>query len=439
MSISYYSRKPDPVRHIAAILLSKRLPALYQSFPVDYKAKVKSELLQFMASETERTVRKGAVGVTVTICEQECPPEDDPQADVMPWPELFQFIAAASKDANHEARELAFLLLVDLTRIVAKCLKPQFPELSQLFQSSITNEQEDMKVKKAAVQALGELMTFLAECPEVDVFSNLLPPLIQFSLECQKRNDEDTISVILDQLYELAYSPSEQIGASMPLVVKFCLGCMTDENLEMNIRDAAALVVASMTENRPKSFGKDTELLSLTLNTIFGLVESSDETAAGALFQSNPAWREDEDFDPDVDGASATSMAQGTLDMMAFVIPKKYIFQPVVEMCFSRFQSPDENHRKAGIACLGVIAEGCAEPFRDHLSEIMPIVLQASSDSSASVRECACFTLGQMSEHCQPDVLSYSSQVLPIAFALLDDTAVTVQATACYVLEMFCD
>ncbi len=424
-------------------MLRKRLPKHYPTFPADYKAKTKAEILQFLATETERTVKKGAVGVTVTICEQETSDDDDDaQTETVPWPELFQFIAAASKNANHEARELAFLLLVDLTRIVATYLSPQFQELCQLFQSSIMNEQENINVKKAALRALGELMTLLSEDPKIDIFCSLLPSLIQFAVECQKRNDEDTISVVLDHLYELAYSPSQQIGANMPFIVRFCLGCMADPNLEMNIRDAAALVVASMSENRPKSFGKDKELLSLTLNTIFNLVETSEESGAGALFQSNPAWRDDDDdddFDPETDGATATTMAQGTLDMMAFVIPKKYIFQPVVEMCFARFQSPDENQRKAGIAGLGVIAEGCAEPFREHLSEIMPIVLQASGDPSASVRECACFALGQMSEHCQPEILSYSSQVLPIAFALLDDTTVTVQATACYVLEMFCE
>ena len=132
-------------------------------------------------------------------------------------------------------------------------------------------------------------------------------------------------------------------------------------------------------------------------------------------------------------------MAQGTLDMLACEIPKKYIFQPVVQMCVARFSSQNENQRKAGIACLGVVAEGCAEPLREHLAEIMPIVLQAAQDSCAAVRECSCFALGQLSEHCQPEILSYSDQVLPIAFGLLDDKTVAVQATSCYVLEMFCE
>jgi hypothetical protein len=425
-------------------LLRKRISGHYQNLPAEYKTKIQSDLLQLLACETARSVRNGAIGVTSTLCKLQAPsPDESEPDDYVPWPELFQFIAAASQDANTGARELAFLLLMEMVDTIGTFLSTQFSQMAHLFNTSITNPQEDTKVKNAAVKALGGLMSFLSDDQEVEVFCNLIPALLQYSLECQKRNDEDTVGIILDVLYDLAYSPCPVVTQHMPAIIGFCLGCMRDQNLEMTVRDSAALVVATMSESKPKTFGKNTELLHGTLESIFNLIENSQETGAGALFQSNPAWREDEEgdeYDPeDNDSATETSMAQGTLDMLACEIPKKYIFEPVVKMCIARFSSQNENHRKAGIACLGVIAEGCAEPLREHLAEIMPIVLQAAQDPSAPVRECACFALGQLSEHCQPVILSYSDQVLPIAFALLDDKTVAVQATSCYVLEMFCE
>ncbi len=432
---------------MAAILLRKRISGHYQSLPADYRTKLHADLLQLLASETQRNVRNGAVGVAATICKLQAPPQDENNTaptEFVPWPELFQFISAASQDPSPEARELAYLLLMEMTETVATCLHSQFAQMAGLFNASITNAQEETRVKNAAVKALGGLMSYLADDREVDTFCNLIPQLLQYSMECQKRNDEETVGIILDVLYDLAYSACPVVTANLTPIIGFCLNCMKDQNLEMTVRDSAALVVATMSESKPKTFGKDTALLNGTLETIFSLIENSDETGAGALFQSNPAWREEEegdDFDPedDKDAATETSMAQGTLDMLACEIPKKFIFQPVVQMCVSRFSSQNENHRKAGIACLGVIAEGCAEPLREHLAEIMPIVLLAAQDTSASVRECACFALGQLSEHCQPEILSYSDQVLPIAFNLLDDSTVAVQATSCYVLEMFCE
>ena len=99
----------------------------------------------------------------------------------------------------------------------------------------------------------------------------------------------------------------------------------------------------------------------------------------------------------------------------------------------------NEQARKAGVAAMGVIAEGCAEPLTANLPHVLPYIFRACQDPSPQVRECACFALGQISEHCQPDILQYSEQVLPTVFRLLDDHSTAVQATSCYVLEMFCE
>jgi len=259
------------------------------------------------------------------------------------------------------------------------------------------------------------------------------------------------VAVVLDVLYDLAYSPIPCITDHLTPMVNFCLEAMKTSDLEMRVRDSAALVVATLAEAKPKTFGKEQVLLAQVLEVLFTLIENSPESAAGALFDSNPTWREDllaeqgaagagmDDPDDPYDNPTETSMAQGTLDMLACEIPKKYILEPLLTRCMERIASPEAHRRKAGIACLGVVAEGCAEPLRDHLNEVMPRVLQAARDENAQVRECACFCLGQISEHCQPEVLAYSEQILPTIFSLLDDSTVAVQATSCYVLEMFCE
>lgn len=458
--------QPDAVRHVAAIVLRKRLPGHYAKFDTPTKTALKTEMLSLLANEPERTVRNGTVGVASVLCKLECGSGDAPAgatggeggggaAQSPPtaggggaaWPELFQFVAAAASDSNPDARELAFLLLAELTETIGTHLKPQFPSMATLFANALTDG--DVKVQKGSVRALGQLLSYLADEREVECFAALLPPVLAVAAGCQKQSDEDTVAVTLDVLYDLAYSPSPAVAVHLPAVVTFCLGCVSDSNLEMGVRDSAALVIATMAESKPKTFGKDEALLSNVIETLFNLVENSTESAAGALFESNPAWRDDilsddpdhdaDADDRDFDSPTETSMAQGTLDMLACEIPKKYVFNPVVSRCVSRLSSPHPHHRKAGIACLGVIAEGCAEPLREHLPDVMPHAFAAAGDADAQVRECACFALGQLSEHCQPEILSYSSQILPIVFALLDDTTVAVQATSCYVLEMFCE
>jgi hypothetical protein len=73
-------------------------------------------------------------------------------------------------------------------------------------------------------------------------------------------------------------------------------------------------------------------------------------------------------LEDDHDEPTETSMAQGTLDMLACEIPKKYIFQPVMSRCIAHLSSNKASARKAGIAGSGVIAEGCAEPLTRTLT-----------------------------------------------------------------------
>jgi hypothetical protein len=406
---------------------------------VSTKSGLKSEILGILSSEPERTVRNGIVGVAASLAKLEC------NSGGTSWPELFQFIAAAAAADSQqvEARELAFWLLQEMTDTIGMHLKDQFQPIAGLFSNALVPN-EDHKVQKAATKALGQILSFLADEPEVEVFAGLIPAILQVA--AQQRNDEELLSTVLDVLYDLAYSPSQAVAVHLVPMVQFGLECIKFRDLEMGVRDSAALVIATLAEAKPKTFGKEEALLAQVLEVLFELIENSPDSAAGALFESNPSWRQDledgndDDFDPDdLDSPTETSMAQGTLDMLACEIPKKYIFSPAVTRCIQRLSSPQANKRKAGIAGLGVIAEGCAEPLREHLGEVMPHVLQASRDADPQVRECACFCLGQISEHCQPEVLGYSEQILPIVFALLDDQSVAVQATSCYVLEMFCE
>eukprot|EP00535_Pseudo-nitzschia_heimii_P006126 CAMPEP_0197184934 /NCGR_PEP_ID=MMETSP1423-20130617/10893_1 /TAXON_ID=476441 /ORGANISM="Pseudo-nitzschia heimii, Strain UNC1101" /LENGTH=1071 /DNA_ID=CAMNT_0042635885 /DNA_START=109 /DNA_END=3324 /DNA_ORIENTATION=- len=424
------------VRHVAGILLRKRLPGHYDGFDVATRTALKAEILAVLAQEPERSVRNGMIGVAASLGKLEC------TAGGTSWPELFQFIAAAGAEQQPDAREMAFGLLQEMTDTIGMHLKTQFQPIAGLFANALVST-EDPKVQKSAVKAVGQLLSFLADEPEIDVFAGLIPSILEVA--ARNVNDDELMATVLDVLYDLAYSPSQSVTVHMLPIVKFTLQCIQSQNLEMGVRDSAALVIATMAEAKPKTFGKEEAMLAEILETLFTLIENSPDSAAGALFESNPAWREDldgndgDDFDLDIDSPTETSMAQGTLDMLACEIPKKYIFQPVVSRCVQRLNSPQPNHRKAGVASLGVIAEGCAEPLSNHLNELMPFVLKCAQDPDSQVRECACFCLGQISEHCQPDVLEYSEQILPIVFNLLDDKTVAVQATSCYVLEMFCE
>jgi hypothetical protein len=447
--------QPEAVRSLAGVLLRKRLPSHWAELAPELIASLKAALIATMSSEPCRNVRNAAVGVATALCKAEAAQQESAQADgtahpaAMPWPQLFVFLSAASQDANADARELAYLLLIDLTETVVSYLGQQFQSMAQLFQHTLVNPAESTKVKIVCIKALGALLSYLSdEDTLIQPFAALIPQLLSVSQQIQRKDGEDDIlSTVLDVLYDLAFCPSQSVNTHIQDIIMFALTCLTDTGLDMNIRDSASLVIASVAESKSKIFGKNQAMLATVLDALFTIIENSKESAAGALFANNPAWKEDfdgheshdDDEEYDEDNTSEVSMAQGTLDMLACEIPTKFIFQPIISRVLMRLSSTHAHHRKAGVACLGVAVEGCHEQITNHIDDILPHVLRACGDSDSQVRECACFALGQISEHCQPDILDYASQVLPVVFALLDDLTTAVQVTSCYVLEMFCE
>jgi hypothetical protein len=425
------------IRHAAAIILRKRLPTHYASFDANLQLEWQNQILGQLAQEQVRAVRSGLVGVAAALA----------QIAQTPTSPFLLFLAAAVSNQQESARELCFLLLQEMTETVGTHWKNHLGDLQQLFAATLNSPTESMIVQKAAVQAMGQLLSFWADDEdELAALAPLLPTALQIAT--RNMHDEDFLATLLDVLYDLAYSPSQALAPHMAMTIEFSLQCLQNRELELRVRDAAALVIATTAEAKPKSLGKARDLIGRVFDTLFQLMQDSPESAAGALFESNPAWKkdlegdyqhDDDDDDDDMDSPTETSMAQGTLDMLACEMPKKYTWEPLLSRCLDRMKSPDANARKAGVAGLGVIAEGCAEPLTASLANVMPHVFAAAQDPSAQVRECACFCLGQISEHCQPDILSYSEQILPIVFSLLDDNSVAVQVTSCYVLEMFCE
>lgn len=438
--------------------MRKRLSAHYADLSPTFQNSFKENVLTILSTEPNRSVRNAAVGVAAVLCKEDAALQETVNSNagtagnIMPWPQLFVFLSAASQDANVDARELAYLLLQELTETVASYLTPQFQSMAQLFRNTMMSPVESTKVKIACIKALGTLLSYLSdEETAIQPFAALLPQLLMVSQQLQQKGgEEEVISTVLDVLYDLAFCPSQIVTSHLQDIVLFALGCLTDSHLEMNARDSASLVIATFAESKSKTFGKNQALIANVLDALFTIIENSKESATGALFASNPAWKddfndqnpkqdEDDDEDYDEDSPSEIAMAQGTLDMMACEIPTKFIFQPIMTRVLMRLASVHAHHRKAGVACLGVSVEGCAEPILNHLDDILPHVLRACGDPDSQVRECACFSLGQISEYCQPDILNHANQVLPVVFSLLDDSTTAVQVTSCYVLEMFCE
>ncbi|XP_070031772.1 importin subunit beta-3-like [Nicotiana tomentosiformis] len=97
--------------------------------------------------------------------------------------------------------------------------------------------------------------------------------------------------------------------------------------------------------------------------------------------------------------------------------------------------------RYAAVTVIGVIANGCAKAMRDHLSEVMNMVLKSMLDSSPHVRLAAIGTIKAMSLELSPDLLDKHGHrlIASLYLALADDHYPDRQAVAASAMNYLCE
>ena len=84
--IKAQSSQNEATRHVAAIVLRKRITGHLSKFDAPTKTTLKAELLSILQTESSRPVRNGVVALVSTICKAEAEAESDAQAAAAGWP-----------------------------------------------------------------------------------------------------------------------------------------------------------------------------------------------------------------------------------------------------------------------------------------------------------------------------------------------------------------
>eukprot|EP00903_Cladosiphon_okamuranus_P009337 g8905.t1 len=421
------SSQHEQARQLASMLIKKNIARHWKAFNDQEKESVKSVLLQGVGTDPSRLVRHTIAALIAKLAKILF-------ATPQGWQELLDFVGQCAQQQSEEHRELAFTILFELTETVGDVLTAHFDVLQGLFLQALKDPSS--KVQVAALKACSALLAYLSMDDSGMKFRSLVQPCLQVSKGCLLRGDDQTVAVTLDVFADLCSSPLALVNAHADEIVEFLLHILGSD-AEMNLKDSSALVLTTLAEAKPKlvsKTGKVPEILRVLMN----LIAEYKGSAANALFNYQALDDDDDDDDDDdYEGPNPQSIAQACLDSMALQLPTKHTFAPLMDLCNTFLGSPEPHMRKAAVAALGVMSEGCAEPIKARLADILPKILQLALDPSPHVRECSCFCLGQFAEHCQPEILDHSEEVLPVVFRLLDDATDNVKGVSCYVLEMF--
>ena len=448
------------VRQIAAVILRKKIVKLWKKLKKSAQGRVKAAILERLGSEPERAVRKSVAALASALAKVLVPHNK--------WPELLAFISQCATAANSpQHRELAYLLLLQLSETVATSLSSQLGQLAQLFRAALGDEERAVSVM--ALRACCAFVSTLSTDDDAMLFRDLVPPMVVVARSAAQQRDDAVLVQFFDAFAELAQTPVPVLAPHVGDVVPLLLDVMRagDDDLERATRDGAASVIGALAEWKPKLLGK-VGLVPTIVQTCVGIMVTADASAregggAGALFVSTPLQRlrqeeaalakaakvaagqvvvgGDDDDDEAYEGPSSQEVAQTTLDQIALHVPLKWSLEPTLGLAMQCLEDANPSTRRAGAAAVGVVAEGFQDALREHhLGEVLQrLANAAAANSEPATRECLCFAYGQLAEHCQPEIVGHAAAVVPVVFEFLNDARAAVVGTSCYVLEMFCE
>ncbi|CAM9742893.1 unnamed protein product, partial [Choristocarpus tenellus] len=125
------SSQHEQARQLAAVLLKKKIMAHWKGFNQTEQEEMKGVLLQAVGSDPSRLVRHAIASLIAKLAKSLF-------ASPQGWPELLDLVAQCAQQAQSEDhRELAFVMLGELTETVGGVLEAHFSVFQGIFLNAL--------------------------------------------------------------------------------------------------------------------------------------------------------------------------------------------------------------------------------------------------------------------------------------------------------------
>uniref|UniRef100_A0A8C8GCH1 TOG domain-containing protein n=1 Tax=Oncorhynchus tshawytscha TaxID=74940 RepID=A0A8C8GCH1_ONCTS len=325
--------------------------------------------------------------------------------------------------------QVGLLLLSKVVESNPEPFKPHYRQLLQLFGTVL----QDLDNPTAMYYCILTLtaMTAYTGTEEMNLMRALIPRLI-IALKHLIKADQGQASDAMEVFDELMESEVSIIVPHIAEIVHFCLEVRTELLLIIFVMtfclhcDGDVFCALCLLQTVLKQ-----KLLNPILQTVFPVL-----SAAPPPGEEDPEDEENGD-EGDTDNESPKHFA-AQFYYVCMSDPWHVHQMPLTQVCLA---SENPYERKAGLMCMAVLAEGCADHIRTKLlSSMLQTVCQSLSDNNQVVRSAGLFALGQFSEHLQPEVSKYCAELMPLLLgymSALNQAKIGHITKAFYALENF--
>ncbi|XP_061096746.1 importin-4-like [Conger conger] len=392
--------KHSQIRQTAAVLLRMRVTKHWTRINHKHRESLKAVVLQAFKEETEQSVHHSISQLSAMLVKHEFPER---------WPALLALLNQSSKSTSSQDRQVYLQLFSQMVESNPEIFKPHFSQLFLLFDAVLRNLSDPSALRYSMVALT--TMCHQAGTEEMNVICSFVPRLITGMKQLIK-SVEAQASEAMDAFDKLMESHISTLTPHIAQVIQFCLEVSADASVSIPLRVKALSSLSILIKLKSKTVLK-LKLLGAILQTVF------------PVFCSAPPAAEEDSRDQEKDGdrndsKSLRNIAAEVIDTMALHMPSELLLRQLMPMTEACLASGKPSDREAGLLCLALLTEGCADHIRTHmLSSVLRLACESLADSSQMVRATAVFALGQFSEHLQPDIGKYSSELIPLLLGYL--------------------
>ncbi|XP_054850863.1 importin-4 isoform X2 [Eublepharis macularius] len=417
------SRNPQ-IRQFAAVLVRRRLTKHWRKLHATEQDMLKKLVLSTLQQEADHKVCLGLAQLAAVILKNET---------LEKWPQLLQLIQHGARSRDPTQCQVGLLLLNSALELDPEVFAPHYKDLLRLFHQTLSDRSQPATLYYS-LRSLSTMAAGLGS-DEMNLMSSMVPKLILAIRELIRVNEAQA-SEVMEVFDELMETEVSIIVQHLSEVVGFCLEVASNPALGDNLRVKALSCISFLIKLKGKAILKH-KLLPPILNALFPIMSA--EPPPGQMDA------EDELTEVDIEDRAEVQtpkhFAAQVVDMLALHLPPEKLFPQLTPLMEPALLSPNPYHRKAGLMCLAVLAEGCGDHIRTkHLQAMLQVVCRALSDDSQVVRNAALFALGQFSENLQPDIARYSDDIMPLLLRYLEGVQLAHTshlAKAYYALENF--
>lgn len=412
------------VRQLCGVLLRRKVIAFYNRCAPPQRAELKANLISRLASEPTRLVRKAIVSVVAALGKALLPGHN--------WPELEAVLVACAGHPMEDGRELAMILVRELSEGIGRGMSEFAPALRPMFHALLNDA--SVKVRTATMRALGHMIQCIADTAQAAAYVEFIPVLLHMVQQCVLGDDDAAIEV-LDNMSELVTHSSALVKPHVEAILRTTLTIAVAREASEGARTLSTDIIMDMIATRPKAVVNKGFLEPiLDAGMVMQLEYDADEERDAAR-EAHEAGVDREDFVEDTTWTVGGRM----IDILSLYVPSKKLYQPLVDRVMAWMQRPEWLYRHAAVVTLAVSVQGLREEMLPRLQTLLSFLLQTAGDSNEYVREAAGLAIVNVAEHMHPFCHDYASTFIPACLALMDDPSPYVASQGVIAIESYVD